>query len=85
VKPQRDPRLNLTGQGYCVHPLAGEETTAQNSKQTLHRPGRFDDYRIRTSSFRHSGATRRLFVFLGSWALKRTTWRWSPSRLTQKA
>ena len=63
MKPQPDPRLNLTGKGYCAHCLADEETSGQNSRPTgIH----IDDYRIRTTSFRHRGVTRRVFVLLDS-------------------
>jgi len=34
MKPQRNPRLNLTGKGYCAHWLADEETSGQNSTST---------------------------------------------------
>jgi hypothetical protein len=38
-KLQRNPRLNLTDQGYRAHQLAAEEAPGQNSTQTLRPPG----------------------------------------------
>jgi hypothetical protein len=39
VKPQREPPLNLTDQGYCADRLAANEPTGQNSKQIFCTPG----------------------------------------------
>ena len=70
MKPQPDPRLNLTGKGYCAHCLADEETSGQNSTPTgIH----IDDYRIRTTRFRHSGVTCRVFCSSRFLSTKKTT------------
>jgi hypothetical protein len=66
VKPQREPPLNLTDQGYCADRLAANEPTGQNSKADFLHTGLFHVDRICTYSFWRRGITRRLFVFLGS-------------------
>jgi hypothetical protein len=66
VKPQLEPPLNLTDQGYCADRLAANKPTGQNSKADFLDTKLFHADRICTFSFWHRGITCRLFVFLGS-------------------
>jgi len=62
VKPQREPPLNLTDQGYCADRRAAKEPTGQNFKADFLDTGLFHVDLICTFSF----GTAALLAVLGS-------------------